>query len=416
MKDNKNANTQLQDRANDTTTNKNTEDMRSDIMTQQIKQSSRKFGKNAFFKFTLCLAMLITLAACGGSETTSSAAVDESATSTATSEAASTEESAVASETADSTESASTDVAQEKETKRIGVIQFAPHPSLDNCYTGLIEGLKAAGYVEGENLEIEFQNAQGEPANADLIAKNMAAKDYDLVAAIATPAAMSAYSATKEQGTPVVFTAVSDPIEAQLVQSLEKPGTSATGSSDVLPLEKQVEMIRAFLPEATKIGVLYTTSEPNSVSMLEDFRAAAEKNGFEVIEQGITGSSEVGSGAAALASKGVDCFNNFTDNNVVNNLPSELQAAEKAGIPVFGSEIEQVKNGCLASQSIDYVALGEETGAMAAQILDGTATPQTLPVFTVEEASPVYNEAVMNELGLTLPAAYANAEKVTPNN
>ena len=282
--------------------------------------------------------------------------------------------------------------------KTIGVIQFATHPSLDNCYEGFKEGLAEGGFKEGENLTIDFQNAQGETANADMIAKSLAAKNYDMISAIATP---------------VVFTAVNDPVGAQLVKSLDNPGTSCTGSSDVLPLEAQVKMIRAFLPNAKKIGILYTTSEPNSVSMLEKFKGVAANEGFEVVEQGVTNSSEVASGAAALAAKGVDCFNNFTDNNVVNNLSSELQAAKKAGIPVFGSEVEQVKNGCLASQSIDYVALGKQTGLMAAKILKGEATPSDLPVYTVEDATPVYNETVLQEMGLSLPSEYQTAEKVT---
>jgi len=297
--------------------------------------------------------------------------------------------------------------------KTIGVIQFATHPSLDNCYEGFKDGLAEGGFKEGENLTIDFQNAQGETANADMIAKSLAAKNYDMIGAIATPAALSAYGATKNAGTPVVFTAVNDPVGAQLVNSLDNPGTSCTGSSDVLPLEAQVKMIRAFLPNAKKIGVLYTTSEPNSISMLEKFKGVAANEGFEVVEQGVTNSSEVASGATALAAKGVDCFNNFTDNNVVNNLSSELQAAKKAGIPVFGSEVEQVKNGCLASQSIDYVALGKQTGLMAAKILKGEAKASDLPVYTVEDATPVYNETVLQEMGLSLPSEYQTAEKVT---
>ena len=297
--------------------------------------------------------------------------------------------------------------------KTIGVIQFATHPSLDNCYEGFKDGLAEGGFKEGENLTIDFQNAQGETANADMIAKSLAAKNYDMISAIATPAALSAYGATKNAGTPVVFTAVNDPVGAQLVKSLDNPGTSCTGSSDVLPLEAQVKMIRAFLPNAKKIGILYTTSEPNSISMLEKFKGIAADEGFEVVEQGVTNSSEVASGATALAAKGVDCFNNFTDNNVVNNLSSELQAAKKAGIPVFGSEVEQVKNGCLASQSIDYVALGKQTGLMAAKILKGEAKPSDLPVYTVEDAAPVYNETVLQEMGLSLPSEYQTAEKVT---
>jgi putative ABC transport system substrate-binding protein len=297
---------------------------------------------------------------------------------------------------------------------KIGVIQYAPHPSLDNCYTGFKAGLEEAGLKEGTNLTIDFQNAQGDTSNSDLIAKNMVSKKYDLIMAIATPSAMSAYSAAKDADIPVVFTAVSDPVAAGIVKAIDKPDTNCTGSSDVLPLEQQVKMIRAFLPEAKKIGILYTTSEPNSVSQLKEIKDLAPKYGFEIVDVGVTNASEVASGAQTLVAKGVDCINNFTDNNVVNNLSSLLQAANSKNIPVFGSEEEQVKNGCAASQSIDYVALGKETGKMAAQILTGQAKAADLAVYQVKECTPVYNNDVLTALGLKLPADYANATAVTP--
>lgn len=297
----------------------------------------------------------------------------------------------------------------QNETIKIGVIQFAAHPSLDNCYNGFVQGLEEAGFKDGENLEIDFQNAQNDTSSSDLIAKNMVAKKYSLLAGIATPSAMSAYAAAKSTDIPVVFTAVSDAVAAGIVQSNEKPGGNCTGSSDVLPLEQQVQMIRAFLPDAKKIGILYTTSEPNSVSQLKEIKEIVKEYGFEIVDVGVTSASEVAAGAATLIAKGVDCINNFTDNNVVDNLSTVLQAANEANIPVFGSEEEQVKNGCLASMGIDYVALGKETGKMAAQILKGEAKAGDLPVFMVKDYAPVYNESVLNALGLSLPSAYADA-------
>ncbi len=293
----------------------------------------------------------------------------------------------------------------------VGVIQYAPHPSLDNCYEGFLEGLAESG-LDKDAVKIDFQNAQGDIANSDMMAKNMVSNNVDMVVGIATPAAMSAYAASKDQGIPVVFTAVSDPMAAGIVQDMAKSGTNAVGSSDVLPLEQQMQMIREFLPEGKKIGILYTTSEPNSVSHLNKFKELAPKYNFEIVEVGITNASEVAGGAQALVAKGVDCINNFTDNNVVNNLNSVLQAAEKANIPVFGSEIEQVKNGCMASESIDYIALGRETGRMAAKILKGEAKPQEMAVFEVQESTPVYNKTVMEKLGIALPEALKDAQTV----
>jgi len=299
-----------------------------------------------------------------------------------------------------------------KAAKKIGIIEYAVNASLDNCHEGFMKGLEESGYQEGKNLTVDFQNAQADANNAKTIAQTMVAKKYDLVMGIATPAAMALYGAAKSANIPTIFTSVNDPVSCGIVESLEKPGINCTGSSDVLPLEAQIKLIRAFLPNAKKIGVLHTTSEPNSTACLKKFQTLAPKYGFEVVEIGVTGSSDVEPAVKTLISKRVDCINNFTDNNVVNHLSGLLQAANEAKIPIFGSEVEQVKDGCLASVSIDFVALGEETGKMAAKVLDGTAKPADTPVYVVDFGKPVYNEKVLKQLGLTLPKDYSGAENM----
>lgn len=338
-------------------------------------------------------AMTLPLAACstGGGSASPSAAPSASASS-----------------------SASAIVSPSAETKNvtIGIIQYAPHPSLDNCTEGTIQGLEAAGYKDSENgVTIDVKNAQGQTETADMIAKNMVASKYDLIIGVATPAAMSAYSAAKDSGIPTVFCAVSDPVAAGLVKTLENPGNGTTGTADTLNLDGQLKMIHAVLPDAKTVGVLYTTSEPNSVSALETFKELAPKYDLTVEAVGITNESEVASGAAALVGKGVDCVNNFTDNNVVNNLSTLLHATDAAGIPVFGSEIEQVRNGCVASESLDYVALGVQTGNLAVQVLNG-ADPSAIPVSVVADSVPVYSQANFDKFGMTLPADYSSAENV----
>ena len=290
----------------------------------------------------------------------------------------------------------------------IGIIQFAVHTSLDNCYTGLLEGLNEAGYGE-DNAVIDFKNAQGNTTTADQIANNMAAKNYDMIIGIATPAAMSAYGAANGK-IPVVFCAVSDPVaeNSKLVMSLEKTGVNCTGSSDRLNLEGQLKMIRAFQPEAKKIGILYNTAEANSLSNLAEIRKLAPDYGFEIVEKGIQSAADIPTAAASLCPQ-VDCINNFTDNLVVDNLSVVLDLANAAKIPVYGSEIEQVKKGCLASESLDYVALGRETGKLAARVLGGEKAADTAVVL-VKDSFPVYNGDVAASLGLTVPAAYASAE------
>jgi len=301
---------------------------------------------------------------------------------------------------------------QKSDVKTIGVIQFATHPSLDNCYNGFVEGLKQEGFEDGKNIRLEFQNAQGEPTNADLAAKNMVTKKVDMILGIATPAAVSAYSAAKDTDIPVVFNAVSDPVSAQLVQSIEAPGNNCTGTSDVLPIEAMLKMIKAFLPDAEKVGILYTTSEQNSISQLAAYTEAARAYDLEVVPVGVTNASEVAAAAQTMVSKGVDCLQNFTDNNVVDNLSTVLNATNEAGIPVFGSEVEQVKNGCAACEGIDYYELGIKTGKLTAEILKGGKASET-PVVQVSDSTPAYNPEVMEALGITLPADYADAEAVS---
>lgn len=305
------------------------------------------------------------------------------------------------------------DTTGEQDLPTVGIIQYAAHPSLDNCYTGLMQGIEAAGYKDGENITIDYQNAQNSTETADQIAANMIAKNYDVIVGIATPAALAAYGRAQGTNTQVVFCAVSDPVEAGLVSDLNAPGGNCTGTSDFLPLEEQLQMIRALQPDASKIGVLYTTNESNSLSHLKRLEELAPQYGFEIVSQGVQSSSDIPQAAASLVTK-VDCITNFTDNNVVTNLSTVLAQATAAGIPVYGSEIEQVKNGCLASEGLDYVSLGNQTGAMVGKILGGTAAG-TIPVESIENPSPVINDAVAAQFNITIPEAYASAERVTTN-
>lgn len=329
----------------------------------------------------LALSLALGLAACG-SNTASSPAADASA-----------------------------DTSSGKKVK-IGILQYAPHASLDDCYTGILEGLKAEGYENGKNCTIDYVNGQGEAETNNLTASNFVTEGDDIIIAIATPSAAAAYAAAKDKGIPVVFSACSDPIGAGLVESLNAPNTGATGTSDSLNFDGQLKMIRAIMPDAKTIGVLYTTSEANSVSQLKKLKELAPNYGFEIVDVGVTDASEVATGAQTLVSKKVDCIDNLTDNNVVNNLSLVTNATNAAGIPIFGSEIEQVAEyGCVASETLDYVALGKTTGEMAAKILKG-ADVKTLPVSVVAESKPVYSLTNLKKFSLTLPSDYSNATNV----
>ena len=302
---------------------------------------------------------------------------------------------------------------KEEEGVKIGILQFAPHASLDNCYNGIMKALNEKGFVDGENgCVIEFVNGQGEGETNQMAAQNFVSKGFDIIIAIATPSAMPCYAAAKEAGIPVIFSAVSDPVGAGLVQSLDDPQTGATGTSDSLNYPAQLELIRAFQPDAKTIGILYTTSEANSLAQLKAYEEIAGNYGFEIKSQGITDASEVASGIASLIASKIDCVCNLTDNNVVNNFSVVTAATDPAGIPCYGSEEEQVaKYGCVASETLDYVALGYQTGLMAAEVLGG-ADIKPMSVFIVSDSEPVYSSENMAKFGLTLPDAYKDAREV----
>lgn len=288
----------------------------------------------------------------------------------------------------------------------IGISQFAEHGSLDNCKEGFLEGLKEAGIEEGVNLTVLFDNAQADTSTAGIISDNYVAQGVDMICAIATPTAMSAYNSCLDTDIPVIFTAVSDPVGAGLAAEDGTPEGNITGTADTLPVAAQLEMIREVLPDAKTIGIIYTTSEANSISTIETYKELAGDYGFEIVDTGINTLADVEMAAADIVTK-VDCISNLTDNTVVQGLQTVLAKANDAGIPVFGSEVEQVKNGCLASEGIDYVALGRQTGAMAAKVLKGEAKASELNFEKCEGANLYINTQVAEELNITFPENYA---------
>lgn len=279
----------------------------------------------------------------------------------------------------------------------IGINQYGEHGSLDNCREGFLLGLADAGLVEGEDFTIDYQNAGFDNAIAAQIAQNFSATNVALMVAIATPSATACFAAAEDKNIPVVFTAITDPVEAGVDSG------NITGTSDKLPVEAQLELIRQLQPDAETIGIIYTTSEPNSVSAIAEYQEKCGDYGFAVEAVGVTSQSEVTQAADTLIARGVDCFSNLTDNNVVGVLSSILEKTDTAGIPVYGSEIEQVKLGCVASAGIDYIQLGRQTGLMAAKILTGEATAEEMPYETISEYSIYVNSEAIANLGITVP-------------
>ena len=289
----------------------------------------------------------------------------------------------------------------------IGISQYGQHASLDNCREGFLQGLEQAGLVEGTDYTIDYQNASFDDNMAIQIAQAFSAEDAALMVGIATPAATACYAAAEDKDIPVIFTAITDPVGAKLDSG------NITGTSDVLPVEGQLQLIRALQPEADTIGIVYTTSEPNSVYSVGIYEELAADYGFTIEAVGVTAQSEVTQAVDTLIAKEVDCLSNLTDNNVVGVLGSILEKTNEAGIPVYGSEIEQVKLGCVAGAGLDYVQLGIQTGLMAAKVLTGEATCQDLPYEVIENYALYVNGAALASLNLALPADLAEtAEEV----
>lgn len=283
----------------------------------------------------------------------------------------------------------------------IGISQYGQHASLDNCRKGFLQGLEESGLVEGKDYTVDFQNAGFDDNIAIQIAQNFSANNVALMCAIATPSATACYAAAEDKDIPVIFTAITDPVKAKLDSG------NITGTSDKLPVEAQLQLIRALQPEAKTIGILYTTSEPNSVSAIAEYQEKAAEYGFTIEAIGVTQQAEVLQAADNMIAKGVDCISNLTDNNVVGVLPSILEKTNEADIPVYGSEIEQVKLGCVASAGIDYVLLGKQTGAMAAKILKGEATAAEMPYETITSFDTYINSKALTDMAITVPADIA---------
>lgn len=283
----------------------------------------------------------------------------------------------------------------------IGITQITTHPSLDAAR----EGFKKA--FEDAALEVEFdeQNAQGDQATATSIASKFAGADLDLVLAIATPSAQAAAQAIT--GTPILFTAVTDPVSAQLVDSLDAPGANVTGTTDMNPVADQISLVKQFAPGAKSVGIIYSSGEVNSEVQVELAKEAADKEGLEVVETTVTNSSEVQQAAQDLASK-VDAIYVPTDNTVVSAFASVVQSAEDTKIPLIAGEGDSVANGGLATYGIDYFELGRQTGEMAIKILTEKADPATMPVQSQSEYALTVNTTTLKAIGLEMPTALAD--------
>ena len=288
---------------------------------------------------------------------------------------------------------------KKKDVFRIGISQFITHQSLDATREGFVDELAKQGYVEGENIEIDLQNAQGEQRNLKTISQQLA-ESSDVVLAIATPSAQSLANTT--QTTPVVFSAVTDPVSAKLVESREHPGGNVTGTSDQSSdaISTQINLIKKVLPKAKTIGILYTQSEPNSVVQKDEAKRLLEEKGFTVVEKTILDSNNVKAAAESLMTE-VDMVFVPTDNIISSTMETVKQVSIKHKVPVFGGSTEMVAVGGLYNYGTNYEELGRQTARMLVRVLKGEK-PENIAVELPEKLELHTNQEMADALGIDI--------------
>ncbi|GCD10901.1 ABC transporter substrate-binding protein [Clostridium tagluense] len=284
-----------------------------------------------------------------------------------------------------------------KKVINIGISQIVEYTALDQSRKGFIKALEEKGYKEGDNIKIDYQNAQGDITTAQIIGKKFASEKKDLIYAIATPSAQGAYNATKK--IPIIITAVTDPVQAGIVKSLNKPGTNVSGTSDYLPVEKQLALIKQLMPSVKRIGVLYNTSEVNSEVQVNELKKAAK--GYEVITSGVTNTNEVNSAISSLLTK-IDVLYAPTDQLIVSSMPIIVKNTLEAKIPVIASEKGSVESGALATVGINYYKLGYEAGNMAVDVLKGKDI-SNMPLKISAETEVYINKNTLKALNISMP-------------
>lgn len=288
------------------------------------------------------------------------------------------------------------EAASGEEEIQIGILQLMDHESLNASREGFIDVLEEAGYVEGENLQVDYQNAQGDQANLQTMSERLS-QENELILAIATPSAQSLANIEKE--IPILFTAVTDPVDAGLVESLEAPGGNITGTTDAGPIEEQINLLLSVVPEAQNIGIIYNSSEPNSLIQADQATEILEANGKTVKSVTVSSTNEVQQAMESLA-QDVEGIYIPTDNTLASTMATVAEVAKDYQIPVVAASTDQVLAGGLATYGIDYYELGRQTGEMALEIIENDADPASLAVESSTNLELVINEEMAEALGI----------------
>ncbi len=286
-----------------------------------------------------------------------------------------------------------------KDNYLIGISQFVEHPALDAVRNGFIEYLNENGYVEGENVTYDINFAQADFGTATLIADKLVGLNPDLVLAIATPSAQAMVNATET--IPIVYSAITDPVGAGLVDDLSGGGKNVTGTTDLSPVDRQFELILEIVPDVKRLGFIYNAGESNSLKSLEQAKEEGAKLNIEIVEATVSNSSEVMTAAESLVGK-VDAIHIPTDNTVVSAFEAITKVCMDNGIPLFAADVDSVPRGAIAAIAIDYYRLGRQTGRMAIDILEGK-NPGDMPTESLEDLLLYVNLVSAEKIGIEIP-------------
>jgi len=283
---------------------------------------------------------------------------------------------------------------------KIGIIQYTEHVSLDTAREGFLDALEDNGYRDGTNITVDFQNAQGDPSNLSTISDQLVSNKADLILAIATPAAQSIAGRTTD--IPILATAVTDFADARLADSNEVPGGNVSGTSDMNPVRKQIDLLLKLAPDARTVGLIYASNEDNSILQASLAKKAVKKLGLKYVETTVSNTNDVQQATQSIAGQ-CDAIYIPTDNVLASAMPTVHGVTARTKIPVVCGESGMVKNGGLATLGINYHDLGYQTGEMAVRILKGEAEPASLPIESAKDLDFFINGKVAEEIGVKIP-------------
>ena len=288
---------------------------------------------------------------------------------------------------------------------KIGVLQLIEHNALDSAYKGFVDGLKEAGYEDGKNIIIDYQNAQGEQANCITIGQKFINDKSDLILAIATPAAQAIANMTKD--IPILITAVTDPADSKLVADNNAPGGNVTGTSDLTPVEAQIELLKEMIPNVKTVGLLYCSSEQNSVFQINIAKKKLDAMGIKYIDIAISNLNEIQQVIQNVIGK-VEAIYTPTDNMIANGMATVALMTEPAKLPVICGEGGMTMLGGTATYGINYYELGKLTSTQAVSILKGDKKTAEMPIEYLQKFDLVVNTNMIESIGLTIPESLYN--------